>query len=689
MLSPCPCTDGLDDISKDITKCMTDISQYNDLQLIQRSDVRKKEIISQLRNFIRTLQSASCSAKDNLRKNLDIAPMSSRSAYLMSLKDLIGIEPELLWSEDEWPNLVEEYDRLSGQSGLSEEKKNWAIDFTVEGETSKSYRKSAINNLVKHRGWSHSDARAYTCLQSVRAAMAYAMRDRKTSFAASTYKICDILYRNRVSRDNEPPLMLFKHLHGLYSLSDDDPTWVEILNVDCKGFRGLTCTAMLQLTREAPFFTPNGFAQRHRKDGREEFIPVEGEIVGFESRVDTHTGIHAATLLDEAGETGAFPPNCLYRVKEVQPAGTWISPAGNYPEVDLIIVTATYLPHGSIFDKKGAGKMCGNSHMLTYGSRKEYMRGLNDFLYDPILTMAQEFDRQYKWTDWKGIQHTLQECWAYVNGPAVTMEDCTPGTRDEGNNGKTPEQFLSDVNTLIKERRDQGYPSQNKQCDLENALLIQDEVLAVRIYSGPAYQVINNFLRQVSTLDGDFRSEIVQHAELTMAATIGHIINAIRKLSAIVNDEELKAPLYRCIRGELPRIFWLTDEFNMLCATDGGFFSTSRCQLENYMELGDHNVMWNVLPSAEMDDAHHYGADISILSQFAAESEVLFPPCTMLVVNKLKNESLSRIESIDKAFVDTSDKQYSERRAINGEEKYDRYQRTKTFLSINATPCFI
>ena len=43
-------------------------------------------------------------------------------------------------------------------------------------------------------------------------------------------------------------------------------------------------------------------------------------------------------------------------------------------------------------------------------------------------------------------------------------------------------------------------------------------------------------------------------------------------------------------------------------------------------------MLWSLRPSRETDTGFHYGADISILSQFADEAEVLFPPCTMLQV---------------------------------------------------------
>ena len=71
----------------------------------------------------------------------------------------------------------------------------------------------------------------------------------------------------------------------------------------------------------------------------------------------------------------------------------------------------------------------------------------------------------------------------------------------------------------------------------------------------------------------------------------------------------------------------------MIVATDATFMSTStnRDTPLQYMSA-EKNVMWRLRASPETDDGFHYGADVSILSQFARENEILFPPCTMLEV---------------------------------------------------------
>ena len=94
------------------------------------------------------------------------------------------------------------------------------------------------------------------------------------------------------------------------------------------------------------------------------------------------------------------------------------------------------------------------------------------------------------------------------------------------------------------------------------------QVLAVRLYSGPAYQPINDFLRQISRLTGEFRKLVLAHPRLTLCATIGHICRAIRNLAAVTNRAESREPLYRGVRGELDKSFWVPDQMGMVCAVE-------------------------------------------------------------------------------------------------------------------------
>ena len=66
-----------------------------------------------------------------------------------------------------------------------------------------------------------------------------------------------------------------------------------------------------------------------------------------------------------------------------------------------------------------------------------------------------------------------------VQGRAEALGGCTPGTRDEGNDGVTVEQFVERANGFIRQRREA-----HAECRLmpeEHAYLTREEVLALRL----------------------------------------------------------------------------------------------------------------------------------------------------------------------------------------------------------------
>jgi hypothetical protein len=207
---------------------------------------------------------------------------------------------------------------------------------------------------------------------------------------------------------------------------------------------------------------------------------------------------------------------------------------------------------------RGGAKMCGTVHTLRYANRQTYVNGLDDILADPVLSMREECERPLKFTDWRGVTHSLPELWAYVNGPAKSLDLTAEGAgvRDASHDGKTPEQFREEVNAEIRRRRaaiieaakaggggragggggSAGAGGGNAGGDgsaggdgggsaggggggsgggfdprwmlLEAgpaSELTHEEVLAVRLYSGPAFQPINEYLREVGVLSGKYR----------------------------------------------------------------------------------------------------------------------------------------------------------------------------------------
>ena len=63
--------------------------------------------------------------------------------------------------------------------------------------------------------------------------------------------------------------------------------------------------------------------------------------------------------------------------------------------------------------------MCGNT--LTLGRRDIFLKGLDDVIAKPVLSMEHEFARDHKWVDWKGVEYTLRKEWAYVTGVAKQL----------------------------------------------------------------------------------------------------------------------------------------------------------------------------------------------------------------------------------------------------------------------------
>ena len=306
----------------------------------------------------------------------------------------------------------------------------------------------------------------------------------------------------------------------------------------------------------------------------------------------------------------------------------------------LLVVTATYMPpHAPPAQSPTRGKMCSAPHQLQYGSREHYIHGVQKLVSAPTLSMAAEFDRGADWVDWKGVSYSLRAEWRYAAvGPAVRCEGCTPGTRDAHNEGRWPSDFLEVANRHIDARRAAGVTGEMPS---EFAYLSLEEVIALRLYTGPAHIPINRFLRQLAALeDAKHRTALAQHPALTFTSTVLHICSAIRKLAAAVTREEATQSLYRGVRGELPRGFWTADGTGMLVATETAFMSTSRSRSApiSYMDPAGENVLWALRPTLHSDSGFHHGAPVALVSQFAEEEEILYPPCTMLVVSPRGDE---------------------------------------------------
>ena len=489
----------------------------------------------------------------------------------------------------------------------------------------------------------------------------------------------------------EPPIHppIYRNLRGEFSLSTFDQAWENITTPDRTNFRGVTSSAVVtgyirptfkgRSKRDAGGGTmmidvrpkrvttvstagTGSSCRTSRKDdddvdaseprvsasGAPRTMDVgalkhqassvkhgaKGPIVRFDSKAPDAHGWHAAVTTCE--NEGTFPPNTLFTYKGEMDAGTWEAPDGSRPDQPLIIVSATYRPPRlRAAPGETSQKWSPSAVTLRYADRKAYVEGIDDIIASPALTMEQEFSRDMEWSDWK-VQRTYKaiEEWRYVNGSARSSESGAGGRiRDEGHDGWKPQKFLDTVNAEIKGQAcvsgDQQLASSgsSKKHHETDELLTMEEVLAIRLYSGPSFLPINTYLRQLAGLTGDFRMRVAQHPQLAFAATVGHIISGIRKLAAAAPVPQATT-LYRAVRGEMPKGFWIMDEAGVVCATDMAFMSTSKERHVpiDYMDDEGANVLWQLNAVPMTSEGYHYGADISCLSQYGHEKEGECPP---------------------------------------------------------------
>ena len=330
---------------------------------------------------------------------------------------------------------------------------------------------------------------------------------------------------------------------------------------------------------------------------------------------------------------------------------------------------------------------------LKYLERSAYTRGIDDISTGLDHSLEHEWNgRKLSWVHWTGRTTTTQEEWAYVMGAACTNFNFAG--RDEENGGVSLDGFMQRVNGMLAAqwghegsvvneplRPRQHIPSRtaarpsgwgsfhaiseamNGALD-EDRLLTREEVIAVRLYTGPGFAPLNGWLREVAALPEPPASSIrwgawtperalmgadaarrdaAMDAQTSFGMTAFYLVTALRKIAAAPAREASYGKLYRGLKGALPGSFWMPDDMGVICATDTAFMSTSLERETSIFYLTKRDahgltpsegLLWELTSGSEDDGGYHCGADVSMLSQFASEKEVLFPPYTMLRVNK-------------------------------------------------------
>jgi hypothetical protein len=194
------------------------------------------------------------------------------------------------------------------------------------------------------------------------------------------------------------------------------------------------------------------------------------------------------------------------------------------------------------------------------------------------------------------------------------------GGRDAGRKGWTVKQFMEEGNDYIRKHHDFKAIEQHAKKRGDHLLLLnEEECIAIRLYTGPAYVPINTFLREVNKMGRAWRAKTSHLTELSYSSTVAHLTTGLCKL---VRVNRTFGTVYRGVRGELPDAFWLKDKFGDVTATDFAFMSTAQSQdiCTEYMDPARKNVLWELHCADETSEGFHSGADVRI--SFAACSRM-------------------------------------------------------------------
>ena len=593
------------------------------------------------------------------QKKKILPPRSQRSEYLTQLHEKVKRPADSKTWQGEWTDVCIANNRILQSEGTWDnlpdrgEKDYCTLDAVKEKDNFDSLLTGRLKPDIDERvqyDFSQEDAEAFTLITNKRKPIARALRKGEQTFAASLYKVVDVLQKQLEKQQTNPSPAVanalvdvngekvappcYRHLHGKAGLVQTDERWADLEKFDSNLFRGITSSAVTEAWCKPECFTEGGYVHHTLTNkGLESFAVVDRTadhgIVLFRSSEDEDDLIRTGIVTNK--DRVSFPPHTLFALVDIKEAGQWSVegipgvPPDLRPQQTLYIVSATYRKAIAGSHDSGDARHCVSTVTLDYGDRSAYINNMYDVTSMPLLTMEQEFGREKRWVDRYGEEHTLRGVYEYVTGKAQFVNSKN-GKRDERHNDWTVDDFMNVINGHIEARR-----TADAECRIalpeEECELTRDEVIAVRLYSGPAFQPINEFLRQVGKLTGDYRQAIANSPSLTFSATVGHLSSAVRKLAAVA---ELPADgyVYRGLEGTLPKSFWREDESLMVVATDLAFMSTSRNRPTplGFMKAGKENVLWKIKCSKPGAHGFRCGADIRLLSQFEGEGEILFPP---------------------------------------------------------------
>jgi len=175
----------------------------------------------------------------------------------------------------------------------------------------------------------------------------------------------------------------------------------------------------------------------------------------------------------------------------------------------------------------------------------------------------------------------------------------------------------------------------------ESKDLTDDELMALQLYTGSSYKLLNDFLRQLQHADNKKRAELLSKQQ-SWVATILHINAGIRKLCKQTQQYPVT---YRGVGGVLTPNFLFRIR-GLIAATEYGFMSTSEDESKamEFAKGEPRSTVFVVKCRQEDAGGYHMGAQLEWCTMIPGEREVLFPPLTMFeILDRHRKDNITTI----------------------------------------------
>eukprot|EP00962_Isochrysis_galbana_P028794 scaffold9130_cov124-Isochrysis_galbana.AAC.1 len=294
---------------------------------------------------------------------------------------------------------------------------------------------------------------------------------------------------------------------------------------------------------------------------------------------------------------------------------------------------------------EGESKFAGGIQQLSFSGLDTFFGSLEGLVGAPApkvreAMQAEHTDRVDSYAPFVtgnyGIQTTSKQEWCFVVMPDPLTWQTEAIDKIEDKHRRKPQplsEFVSarnGVNLLLK--------------GLNQPEMTEEELIGGRLYTGPLYVKYNSVLRGCRESDPPGLRELFkklcggpQDEKPNLYTTTLHVINScIVKLSKLTKA----IPVYRGLAGKsLPDSFWTANHFGVRGGIEAAFMSTTT---DRSVAMGYAKGKTGLLFEMRMGMADR-GADLTWLSQYPHEKEVLFGPLSGLEVQSTRVEGSVQI----------------------------------------------